>query len=204
MRHAKMNLKSEMAPYYNAPVGRVAVIEVPRMKFIMLDGKGDPAKAAFQEAVQTMYPLAYTIKFKVKRELGKDFQVMPLEGLWWMKGGGFDLKRRDEWLWTIMMMQPDLVTKELFSEGVGEVREKKGLPGVEDARLEKFAEGLCVQTTHVGPYSTEPTTMAMMSEFISENGYKMTGKHHEIYMGDPRRSAPSKLRTVLRHPVIRK
>lgn len=201
MQIVKYDLRREMREFYLPPAGEIVTLKVPKMKFLMIDGKGAPEGTTFQESIQAMYGLAYTLKFRVKKTLGKDYPVMPLEGLWWMKGGGFDMTKRKEWLWTLMIMEPEFVTKALVQEAAEELRRKKNPAMLGKLRLEEFEEGPCVQTMHVGPYSAEPKTIAAMQEFMKANGYKMSGKHHEIYLGDPRRSAPSKLRTVIRHPV---
>jgi len=203
LQPTKLDLRKEMKKYYQPPVGEVVAVRVPKMRFIMVEGKGAPEGSSFQKAIQTLYGLAFTIKFGAKKTLGVDFPVMPLEGLWWTKGGGFDPKRREDWLWTLMIMQPKLVTKGMFAKAKEELKRKKGPSALEPASLELFDEGLCVQATHVGPYSTEAETIARLEAFAKEKGYSMTGKHHEVYLGDPRRAAPSKLRTVIRHPIRR-
>jgi hypothetical protein len=133
---------------------------------------------------------------------------MALEGLWWVEDGKFDIFRKDNWFFTLMIMQPDVVTQEVFEKAREEVRKKKGdSESLNKARLAYFEEGLCIQTMHIGPYDTEPATVDRMHEFMQENGLKdnvgPNGKHHEIYMSDPRKSAPDKMKTVLRHPVIK-
>jgi len=153
--------------------------------------------------MSVLYSTAYTMKFRAKRQLKKDYDMMASEGLWWMKGKKIDMTRRDKWLWTLMIMVPDFITPKMFSEAVAEVRSKKNPPGLDRARLETLDEGESVQIMHVGPYATESESIAKMDAFARERGYKMVGKHHEIYLGDPRRAAPSKLRTVLRHPVAK-
>jgi hypothetical protein len=137
-----------------------------------------------------------------------DYPVMALEGLWWVEDGFFDIQIKDNWLYTLMIMVPDLITSEVFSEAMITLKKKKGdLPVYQKLRLAPFEEGLCVQTMHIGPYATEPATLDVMREFMKENGVQdlvgLGGKHHEIYIGDPRKSAPEKLKTVLRHPVVR-
>ena len=197
----KLDLRKEMQEYYQSPAGEAVVIKVPKTRFIMVDCKGAPESASFAGAIQTMYGLAFTLKFKAKKKLGKDFPVMPLEGLWWVKGDGFDAKKRDDWLWTLMIMQPSLVTRGMFEEALEELKRKKATSAILPARLETFEEGLSLQTMHAGPCSTETGTIAKIEAFARENGYRMTGKHHEVYLGDPRRAAPSKLKTVIRHPI---
>ena len=203
MSVTKLDLRKALKSLYNPPTGEVELIRVPTLKYIMVDGVGDPGGEAFQQAMGVIYNVAYTMKFSSKATLRKDYNVMAPEGLWWMKGGGFDAAKRDEWMWTLMSVQPDFVTSKLFSEAVKGVRQKKDPPGLEKARLESFAEGLCVQILHVGPYSAEPESIAKLEAYAKENGYRMAGKHHEIYLGDPRRAAPSKLRTIIRHPVAK-
>jgi hypothetical protein len=128
--------------------------------------------------------------------------VMALEGLWWVEEGEFSLSRPDNWSWTVMILQPAPITHEMFEDARAQVRAKRGdTPALAQLRLEHFREGLCVQILHVGPYAEEPITIAKMDAFAVEHGYVMCGKHHEIYMGDPRRAAPEKLKTVLRHPI---
>jgi hypothetical protein len=192
-----------MKGFYNPPAGEVVVVELPPLKYVMVDGAGEPGGESFQQAMGTLYNIAYTMKFRSKRLLMKDYDIMAPEGLWWMKGKKIDMTRRDKWLWTLMILVPDFVTPKMFSEAVAEVRSKKNPPGLDRARLEALDEGTSIQTMHIGPYSTEPESIARMDAYAKEHGCKMVGKHHEIYLGDPRRAAPSKLKTVLRHPVAR-
>jgi hypothetical protein len=199
----KLDLRKTLKPLYNPRPGEVELVTVPDMKYIMVDGRGAPEGESFSQAIGAIYNLAYTMKFRSKKLLRKDYSVMALEGLWWMKGKTFDAAKRDDWLWTLMIVQPDFVNDKMFAEALDEVKRKKNPPGVEKARLESFKEGLCVQIMHVGPYSAESESIARLDAFAKENGYKMVGKHHEIYLGDPRRAAPSKLKTIVRHPVAR-
>lgn len=201
MSFTKLDLRKQLKPLYT-PHG-VELVQVPPMKYIMVDGSGEPGGKDFQEAFGVIYNLAYTMKFRSKGLLKKDYSVMAPEGLWWMKGQTFDQTRPKDWLWTLMVVVPDFVTEKMFSDAILEVRRKKNPPGLEKARLVAFDEGLCVQAMHVGPYSTESETIAKLESFAKERGFRMVGKHHEIYLGDPRRAAPSKLRTVVRHPVAR-
>jgi hypothetical protein len=128
---------------------------------------------------------------------------MALEGLWWVEDGKFDITVKDNWVYTVMIMQPDHITPEMFAETVAQAEKKRPNPALSRLRLEPFREGLCVQTMHIGPYATEPATIERMQQWAAEGGYRMAGRHHEIYMGDPRRADPEKLKTVLRHPVER-
>lgn len=199
----KLDLRKTLKPYYNPPAGEVELIRLPTMKYIMVHGDGEPGGESFQQAMGVVYNLAYTMKFRSKALLKKDYNIMAPEGLWWMKSGDFDQSRPKDWLWTLMVVAPDFVTNKMFSDTVAEVRKKKNPQGLEKAHLESFAEGLCVQMMHIGPYSTEPESISKMEAFAKEHGYKFVGKHHEIYLGDPRRAAPSKLKTIIRHPVAK-
>ncbi|MBI2184327.1 MAG: GyrI-like domain-containing protein [Thaumarchaeota archaeon] len=178
------------------------------MKFIMVDGTGDPNKSAmFQDAIGAIYSLSYTLKFMIRQEQAIDYPVMALEGLWWTDDSRdkFSLNNKEEWKWTLMDMQPKLITDELFGRAVKRVEQKKSsLHALRKARLESFYEGLSAQIMHIGPYSAEEATIATLHKYIRERGYNTRGKHHEIYLGDPRRATPSKLKTILRHPVERR
>jgi hypothetical protein len=137
----------------------------------------------------------------LKKEQGLDYVVPPLAGLWWMLMADFDLERRDDWRWTLMIPQPEQVTKELLDQAVAAALKKKALPRLEKLRLEIYAEGQAAQILHVGPYSEETATIERLHTFIKEKGYHFCGKHHEIYLSDPRRTAPEKLKTIVRQPV---
>jgi Uncharacterized conserved protein len=165
----------------------------------------------FAEATQALYGLSYTLKFMLKKRKTNaiDYPVMALEGLWWVEDGFFDITVKDNWFYTLMIMQPEVITKELFEEAREQVRKKKGdSEMLFKTRLAYFEEDLCVQVMHIGPYATEPATIERMKEFMKENGLQdnvgPNGKHHEIYLSDPRKAAPDKMKTVLRHPVIKK
>jgi hypothetical protein len=196
----KTDFKKEIAAY-SAPRGRFELVEVPSLQYLMIDGHGDPnASGEYADALGALYP-AYKLKFLSKRELDLDYVVMPLEGLWWAEDmDAFTVARdKSQWDWTMMIMVPD----HLGAEHVERARAAAGdVPAIDRIRLERLEEGLCVQTLHVGSYDDEaPTLAAMHDEFLPAEGLRMTGKHHEIYLGDPRRTAPEKLRTILRQPV---
>lgn len=193
------------------PKAKPAIIIVPPMKFIMVDGCGDPNNNPdFESAVQTLYGLSFGIKMLPKKGVVPegyiDYVVPPLEGLWWInEGEEFSFEQKDNWKWTLMIRQPEFVTEELFRNAAEDLKHKKKTEGIKEARLEVFDEGLCVQMMHIGPYSTEPETLDVMEKFMMKKGYRATfekgGKHHEIYLSDPRRCAPEKMKTVLRQPV---
>jgi hypothetical protein len=199
----KVDYKKEMKHLFNPPRDEFTFVDVPEMKFLMIDGQGDPNKEpAYQEAVEALYAMSYAVKFELKRQ-GFDYVVPPLEGLWWAENmSAFILEEKDKYLWTMMVMQPEQVTLELVEQLLPEVKRKKGLPSLERLRLENFHEGLAVQIMYFGPYSDEGPTISQMHAFIKDVGYELTGKHHEVYLGDPRRTAPEKLKTVIRQPVM--
>lgn len=201
----KLDFRKTMKALWQPPVGRFTIVDVPKMQFAMVDGKGDPnVSEDYKAAVQWLYGVSYALKFASRRELGRDYTVAPLEGLWWADDMA-DFVRGDKsrWQWTMMIMQPDWIARPMFDAAVARAREKLGTPPP-GLRLEDYDEGLSVQVMHVGPYSAEGPTLARLhGEFLPANGLKETGRHHEIYIGDPRRTAPEKLKTVLRQPVRR-
>jgi hypothetical protein len=195
----KKELKQLYAPSAKEPVQA----EVPPLHFLMIEGQGDPNTVPeYVVAVETLYALAYALKFKVKRGAsGVDFAVMPLEGLWWgAEIDWHDTGQRSSWQWTMMIMQPEHVTAELFEQALAETRQKKPALALDRVRFECYDEGLAAQILHIGPYATEGPTVARLHAFIEQQGRAPRGKHHEIYLGDPRKSAPEKLRTVIRQP----
>jgi hypothetical protein len=196
----KIDLRKQLKYLYSPSASKAQTVEVPRFNFIMVDGKGDPDGPEFSDAINALYNLSFTLKFTIKKEKSVDYPVMALEALWWGDATGFNVADRKSWNWTAMIMQPELVTPALFKRAVEEVRKKKDIKALEVAKLEAFHEGLSAQIMHVGPYSAEAPTIERLQEYISESGGKPRGKHHEIYLGDPRRAAPSKLRTILRQP----
>ncbi len=204
----KLDLRKEYKHLYQPSAKKVEVVEAPPFQFAMVDGVMEPGASpglspSFQGAVEALYGISFTLKFmsKKRQENPLDYSVMALEGLWWVEGGEFDIRRPDNWRWTAMIMQPPHITLEMHQEALAELCRKKNSPALAKLRLETFHEGLCVQTMHIGPYADEPATLEKMSEFARFNGYTFHGKHHEIYLGDPRRADPARLKTVLRHPV---
>ena len=207
----KLDLKKDLKHLYFPSAKKVELVQVPPLKFIMVDGgieKGQmPGDSpAFQEAMQALYGMAYTLKFmsKLRKENPIDYPVMALEGLWWVTDGQFDFNRKDNWVYTLMILEPDHITEEMVDEARQQVVKKRSeTPALSRLRLEAFEEGLCVQVMHIGPYATEPATKERMDAFARENGYSLWGRHHEIYMGNPLRAEPEKLKTVLRQPVTK-
>ena len=200
----KLDLKQVFRDLYRARADDAVLVEVPRMKFLMVDGQGDPRAEDYQQAVAALYGVAYALKFMLKKARPpQDYTVMPLESLWWCQGKPFDLERRSDWRWTALILQPEFVTPRLVKDAVERVAARRANPALARVRADEFAEGPCVQMLHVGPYCEEARSIARMHAFLTANGYEPAGKHHEIYLGDPRRVAPEKLRTILRQPVRR-
>jgi len=200
---AKIDLKKELAHLYKAQ-REPAMVDVPPLLYLMVDGRGDPNDNEwFSEATGALYAVSYNLKFQLKRgPQALDYVVMPLQGLWWAKDMDVFVKdARADWEWTLMILQPEEVTQELFEDGGEEVLRKKGLEAVGQLRLETYHEGPAAQVMHTGPYADEAPTIAGLHAFIDESGHQPRGKHHEIYLGDPRRTAPERLRTILRQPV---
>jgi len=199
----KLDLRKELKHLYNPSAKAFQLIDVPSLQFVMIDGQGDPNTAeSFRLAMQALYTVSYTLKFDLKKNHGVDYPVMPLEGLWWADDMDlFSQEKKGEWKWTLMIMHPDVVSKKLFKSAVEQVAAKKGLPALGGLRLERLREGKSAQILYLGPYADEGPTIARMHAFIRESGYMPEGKHHEIYLSDPRRTAPERIRTVIRHPV---
>lgn len=201
---SKIDFKKEFKELYNPPK-KFVIVEVPEMQFLMVDGHGDPNTAQeYQNALEALYAVAYKIKFISKKFFGKDYVVPPLEGLWWADDmDTFTISQdKSQWDWTMMIMIPEWITNEVFVDALEQVRKGKNPVALHKIRLETYHEALAVQIMHIGSYDDEAPTLARMHhEFIPQNGYEMSGKHHEIYLSDPRRVAPEKLKTVLRQPV---
>lgn len=191
---------------YQAREGELRLIEVPASRFLAIDGAGDPNTEVFARAVEALYPFAYTLKFASKTELGQDYVVPPLEGLWWAEDLSVFTTRRDKslWSWTLLLLVPAWVPDDLVVAAREKVRAKGAPERLDDVRLESLEEGLCVQTLHVGSFDDEgPVLERIHSEYLPAQGLRPTGKHHEIYLSDFRRVEPARRRTILRQPVTR-
>ena len=200
----KIDYKKKLKHLYGPSSKKIVIVEVPSMNYFMVDGEGGPAAESYQQAIEALYGLSFTVKFDVKKGVGLDYTVMPLEGLWWAKDiTAFSADRKDEWLWKMMIMQPDYVTAKHVNAATKQLREKKNPLALDKIRFESYHEGPSVQILHIGPYDDEGPTIAQMHKFIDENGYQLHMKHHEIYLSDPRRSKPEKLKTVLRQPITK-
>jgi len=202
----KIDFKKELKQLYNPSAKEAAIVDVPPMNYLMVDGTGDPNTAQeYQEAIEALYAVAYALKFTIKKEQVIDYGVMPLEGLWWTDDmAQFSTENKGIWKWTAMIMQPEYVTAELVEPALEQVAKKKKLPALSRMRFESLHEGLSAQIMHIGPFSAEGPTIEKLHSFIKENGYEfdgLTGKHHEIYLSDVRRVAPEKMKIVIRQPV---
>ena len=200
----KIDYKKELKHLYKSSDKNVEVVEVPQMSFLLIDGEGDPnTSQSFQEAIDVLYPLSYTLKFIIKRgEIGIDYGVLPLEGLWWADDmSSFSVKNKENWKWTLMIMQPELVKKEMVVKAIEEVRKKKNPVALPLVRFESFSEREVAQIMHIGPFSEEGPTVEKVHTFIENSSKQLSGKHHEIYLSDIRRTAPARLKTIIRQPM---
>jgi hypothetical protein len=200
----KIDYKKEFKHLYKPSAKKVDIVEVPKWNYLMVDGEGNPnTSQSFQDAIEVLYPLSYALKFIVKKgEIGIDYGVLPLEGLWWADDmTSFSVDDKDNWKWTLMIMQPDLVTKELVKEATEQIKTKKNPVSLPLVRFESFEEGKAAQIMHIGPFSEEGPTIEKVHSFIEENGSQRKGKHHEIYLSDIRRAAPEKWKTIIRQPM---
>ncbi len=204
----KIDFKKEFKNLYNPPSKEAVVVDVPAFNYLMIDGKGNPnTSQEYKEAIETLFAVSYTIKFMVKKgKQAVDYGVLPLEGLWWADDmNAFATGNKDQWKWIAMIMQPpNLVTDALVKEALAQVKKKKNLPALPKLRFETLQEGLAVQIMHIGLYSEEGPNIEKLHSFIRQNGYELAGKHHEIYLSDPRKSAPEKMKTVIRQPMKKK
>ena len=199
----KIDFKKELKHLYRPTTKRIDIVDVPEMNFLMIDGKGNPNTAKeYSDAIEALYSVSYTLKFMVKKRLNINYGVLPLEGLWWADDmTHFVSGKKDEWTWTAMIMQPEYVTKEYFDKALGMVKEKKDLTALSKIRFSSFKEGLSAQTMYIGQYADEGPTIQEIHSFIKKTGHELRGRHHEIYLSDPRRSKPEKLKTVIRQPI---
>ncbi len=198
----KIDIKKQYKHLF-APKREPHLVEVPRFQYLMIDGEGSPQGAAFQDAIAALYSTAYGTKFRLKAAGRADFVVPPLEALWWADDeSAFEENRRDEWHWTLMLIQPNHVSEEDIADALGELGKKgKTTAAHRNMRTEQLEEGRAVQCVYVGPYDSMGGAISAMQAFAAANGLKLAGKHHDVYLSDPRRTAPEKLKTVLRRPV---
>ena len=199
----KIDYKKELKHLYRSSAKKVEVVEVPKMNFLMIDGDGGPNHPTFQNAIEVLFPLSYTLKFMIKKsDIGIDYGVLPLEGLWWADDmSSFIKDKKDDWKWTLMIMQPELVKKEMVVKAIEEVRKKKNPVALPLVRFESFSEREVAQIMHIGPFSKEGPTVEKVHTFIENSSKQLSGKHHEIYLSDIRRTAPARLKTIIRQPM---
>jgi hypothetical protein len=199
----KIDYRRELGDLY-AGRERPAIVDVPSIRFLMIDGHGDPnGSANFNDAVEAVYAVAYALKFRMRSmPHGVDAAIMPLEGLWWIPDARvWDFGDKSDWDWTLMMAEPDLVTPALLADAIQTVRDRRKPAAIDRVRLESLEEGRAAQILHRGPFSAERPTLERLYDFIRVNGFMPVGKHHEIYLTDPQRTAPDRLRTIIRQPV---
>ncbi len=202
---AKKDLPEDLQALYFPSAKEPVLVDLPAMQYVMVDGSGNPNESSdFRDAIGALYGVAYTIKFAAKKVGGPAVVVMPLEGLFWNEGRDtFDAADKGRWNWTLMLHEPSAVTRRMFDDGVTQLRERKNPPGLDKVRLEKWREGRAAQILYLGPYSGEAPAIERLHAFIRESGYRLSGKHHEIYLGNPQTSVPEKLKTVIRQPCAR-
>ena len=199
----KIDLKKEHKHLYQPSSKEVEQVEVPPTNYLMIDGAGAPNSQAYSVAVEALFATAYMLKFMVKKgPLAIDYGVMPLEGLWWADDmSKFSTEDKSNWLWTMMIAQPSFVTAAMVETAVAEVKRKKNPVALSKLRFEEFSEGRCAQIMHIGPFSEEGPNVIRVRRFIENNGHKLHGKHHEIYLSDIRKAAPAKWKTIIRQPM---
>jgi hypothetical protein len=199
----KLDLKKQYRELYLPSARECAVVDVPELQFLMIDGRGDPNTSdEYRQVLEALYGMSYTLKFLSKQTEEIDYVVMALEGLWWTDDmADFSEDDKSAWSWTSMIMQPSHLTKAHFEGAADQLRAKRNPMALDKMRFESFHEGLSVQIMHIGPYAEEAPTISRLHQYAVDNGYRIRDKHHEIYLSDPRRAAPEKLRTVIRQPV---
>lgn len=199
----KIDLKKELKHLYNPSKSEISIVNVPNMNFLMIDGKGDPnTSQQYKEAVEALFTTAYALKFAIKKSnIAIDYGVMPLEGLWWTEPmESFSLDDKNSWLWKMMIMQPEWITESLVEDIIPQVTKKKNLPAIQQIRFQSFSEGSAAQILYIGPYKDEHPTIQKIHKFIEDKGHNLSGKHHEIYLSDPRKTASEKVKTIIRQP----
>jgi hypothetical protein len=198
----KLDLKEKLKHLYKPSAKEVVLVDVPSMNYLMVDGKGDPnTSQSYADAIEALFSISYAVKFMVKKTMEIDYGVMPLEGLWWADDmSTFSTEDKSRWKWTMMIMQPDFVAKAMIDDAITDIKKKKNLPALPNARFKVLSEGQCAQILHIGSFSEEGPTVEKVHQFIGLKG-KRTGKHHEIYLSDIRRAAPAKWKTIIRQPM---
>lgn len=198
-----IDFKKKYKELYSPSAKQFSLVDVPQFNFCMVDGEGDPnTSVQYQQAVEALYSVSYALRFLIKDQAGIKYTVAPLEGLWWAEDmENFQNLSKDEWIWTAMILQPDFATPDQIQAAQDAAAKKSDSPALEKLRFETFIEGKAAQILYFGPYADEGPAIARLHDFIAEQGLELRGKHHEIYLSDPRRTAPEKLKTVIRQPV---
>jgi hypothetical protein len=200
----KIDLKKDLKHLYQPSAKEVVQLDVPTMNYLMVDGEGDPnTSRAYADAVEALFAVSYAVKFMLKKgPAAIDFAVMPLEGLWWADDmSKFSIEDKSNWKWTMMIMQPSFVTREIIESGIADVTKKKSPAAISKPRLETLTEGKCAQILHIGPFSEEGPAIGKVHQFIDAKSER-SGKHHEIYLSDIRRAAPANWKTIIRQPMM--
>lgn len=200
-----IDFRKTYGAYYFPSAKEVTTVTVPVLSFVMVDGTGNPnTTPAFHQALEALFAVSYGLRFALKKQGVADYRTGPLEALWWTADDGtFDFDAGAEWKWTAMVLQPEVVTRPRFEDARSLAGERRDLPALSKLRLDRYREGMSAQVLHVGPYAAERPTIERLHAFIRDRGYRLAGKHHEIYLGDPRRAAPERLKTILRQPMRR-
>jgi hypothetical protein len=200
----KIDYKKELGILYKPSPKNPGITDVPKMNFLMIDGKGDPnTSQEFKNAIEILYSASYTLKFMIKKgQTAIDYGVMPLEGLWWTEAmTRFTVQKKDDWLWTLMIMQPELISGNLVREAMEKVQTKKNPTALDKCRFESFHEGKSAQIMHIGPFSEEGPAIEKLHRFIHDQNLTLRDKHHEIYLSDIRKGDPKKWKTIIRQPI---
>lgn len=200
----KTDFKKVYGEFYSATT-TPTLVEVPGLSFLAVDGTGDPNGPGYREALEALYGVSYAVRFALKRAGTVEYPVMPSQALWWgPEEHDHDITRleRSDWHWTVMIMQPPQVTPELVGEGIAATRRKRPSEALERLRVWDFAEGTAAQILHIGPYAEERPTIERLLAYVEGRGYQVSGRHHEIYLSHPHRTAPEKLKTIIRYPVV--
>jgi hypothetical protein len=196
----KLDLTKEYKQYYTAKSTPI-IVEFGEIPYLTIEGKGEPAGKIFTKSVETLYPLTYGIKNICKAQR-RDFGVPQLEALWWVESNKPALEApRKDWFWKLLIRLPDFATSEMLIDAKEEVFKKKGLLLIKETKFERIDEGKCIQIMHIGPYSTEPETIQKITDFMKAKDFIENGLHHEIYISDPRKTSPNKIKTILRQPI---
>jgi hypothetical protein len=198
----KVDFKKELKQLYNMSAKAVSIVDVPVMNFLMITGEGAPTAMPYKQAIEALFSVSYTLKFMIKKAKTIDYGVMPLESLWWLDDmKEFATTPPNEWKWTSMIMQPAYIQEADVKEAIEQVSKKKELSAVDRVIFDSFHEGLAAQILYHGPYAEERPTIAKIHEYIHKSGHELRGKHHEIYLNNPSKTSPEKLKTIIRQPI---